>query len=57
MSRLEDLIAELCPNGVEYKTLGNCTDYIRGVVYNKSSEMQRGIKFYGRIIFLSAQIH
>lgn len=46
MSRLEDLIAELCPNGVEYKTLGNCTDYIRGVVYNKSSEINNNAEGY-----------
>ena len=24
MSKIDDLIAKLCPNGVEYKTLGNC---------------------------------
>lgn len=24
MSKLEELIQELCPNGVEYKTIGNC---------------------------------
>lgn len=24
MSRLEELIAELCPNGVEYKMFGEC---------------------------------
>jgi len=31
MSRLEELIAELCPDGVEYKTLGEiATDIYRG---------------------------
>ena len=28
MSRLEELIAELCPDGVEYKTLGEIAVYI-----------------------------
>ena len=31
MSRLEELIAELCPDGVEYKKLGEiATDIYRG---------------------------
>ena len=29
MSKLEDLIAELCPNGVEYKTLGEICSYAK----------------------------
>ena len=29
MSRLEELIAELCPNGVEYKELGDVTELIK----------------------------
>ena len=29
MSRLDELIAELCPNGVEYKPLGEVTSYER----------------------------
>ena len=38
MSRLEELIAALCPDGVEYKTLGElATDIFRGAL--------RGIKF------------
>lgn len=31
MSRLDELIAELCPNGVEYKTLGECTQKISNI--------------------------
>ena len=46
MSRLEDLIAELCPNGVEHKTLGDCAEYIRGVVYNKSAEINDNSEGY-----------
>ena len=30
MSKLDDLINELCPNGVEYKTLGEICDILRG---------------------------
>lgn len=29
MSRLEELITELCPNGVEYKTLGEICSYAK----------------------------
>ncbi len=38
MSRLQKLIQELCPDGVEYKKFSQCCSYIRGVVYNKSQE-------------------
>ncbi len=38
MSRLEDLIAKLCPDGVEYKVFSEICQYIRGVTYNKSQE-------------------
>lgn len=36
MSRLEELIAELCPDGVEYKNLGKITTILRGVRVVKS---------------------
>lgn len=36
MSRLEELIAELCPDGVEYKTLGEVVVISRGVRVVKS---------------------
>lgn len=32
-SRLEDLIAELCPNGVEYKKIGDIADYEQPTKY------------------------
>lgn len=35
MSKLQDLIQELCPNGVEYKKLGNVCELSRGKVYSK----------------------
>lgn len=30
MSKLDELIAELCPAGVEYKTLGEISTIVRG---------------------------
>ena len=42
MSHIEDLIEELCPNGVEYRPLGEIAEYIRGVTYKKSDEDDQG---------------
>lgn len=36
-SKLEDLIAELCPNGVEYKALSEVSDMKRGTTVTKKS--------------------
>ena len=33
MSKLEELIAELCPDGVEYKKLEECLDYEQPTKY------------------------
>ena len=33
MSKLDELIKELCPNGVEYKELGEYLDYIQPTKY------------------------
>ena len=30
MSKLEELIKEKCPNGVEYRTIGDIANYRRG---------------------------
>lgn len=30
MSKIDELIAKLCPNGVEYKKLGQVGEFIRG---------------------------
>lgn len=35
MSKLEKLIAELCPDGVEYKTLGEIASISRGGNFQK----------------------
>ena len=37
MSRLEELIAELCPNGVEYLKLKECSEMKRGTSATKST--------------------
>ena len=37
MSKLEDLIAKLCPNGVEYKALSEVSDMKRGTTVTKKS--------------------
>ena len=38
MSKLKELIAELCPNGVEYVKFDEICTYVRGITYNKSKE-------------------
>lgn len=35
MSRLEELIAELCPAGVEYKTLGELGSFMEALLVNR----------------------
>ena len=39
MTRLEKLIEELCPNGVEYVKFSDVCEYVRGITYNKSQEI------------------
>lgn len=46
MSKLEELIQELCPDGVEYKPFFDIAKYIRGVTYNKSCEITDGSDGY-----------
>ncbi len=38
MSKLQELIDRLCPDGVEFKPLGEVSTYVRGVTYNKHQE-------------------
>ena len=38
MAMIDDLLKELCPDGVEWKSFSDCCSYIRGITYNKSQE-------------------
>ena len=43
MSKLEELIQELCPNGVEYKKLGEIVEYQRGKTITKKNIIEGDI--------------
>ena len=51
MSKLDDLIKELCPNGVEYKPLGEIANIFRGGNFQKRDFCEKGIPciHYGQI--------
>ena len=51
MSRIDDLIRDLCPNGVEHKTLGEVGEFIRGSGIKKSDFIKQGYPciHYGQI--------
>ena len=40
MSKFDELISTLCPDGVTYISILETCDYIRGVTYNKGQEVQ-----------------
>lgn len=42
MSRLDELIAELCPNGVKTVSLGTVCEITKGVQFNKSNMKDEG---------------
>lgn len=42
MSRIDDLIQELCPAGVPEVSLGSVAEYVRGVTYSKNDEVSEG---------------
>lgn len=42
MSRIDDLIKDLCPDGVAIERLGNVAQYVRGVTYSKNDEVNTG---------------
>jgi len=42
MSRLEELIAELCPNGVGYKNLGEVVSFLNGRAYKQQELLSEG---------------
>ncbi len=39
MNKIESLIDKLCPNGVEFRNLGEVCEYIRGITYDKNQEI------------------
>lgn len=51
MSRLQELIAELCPDGVEYKTLGEVGVFMRGSSFQKKHFVEDGTPciHYGQV--------
>lgn len=51
MNKLEQLIKELCPNGVEYKTLGKIGKFTRGNGLQKKDFVDTGkpVIHYGQI--------
>ena len=51
MSKLETLIQQLCPDGVEYKKLGDITTITRGGNFQKKDFTDTGIPciHYGQI--------
>jgi type I restriction enzyme S subunit len=51
MIKLERLIAKLCPNGVEYKTLGEIGEFVRGSGLQKKDFRENGVGciHYGQI--------
>ena len=36
MSRIEELIKEKCPNGVEFKTIGECCNFQNGYAFKSN---------------------
>ena len=51
MSRMDDLIAAACPNGVEYRPLGELGEFIRGRRFTKVDYVESGLGsiHYGEI--------
>ena len=43
MGHIDELIAEMCPNGIKYKLFYEVAQYIRGVTYSKDKEVNDGI--------------
>jgi len=42
VSRIDELIAELAPQGVPHKTVSEVAVYVRGVTYSKDDEQPDG---------------
>jgi type I restriction enzyme S subunit len=43
MSQINDLIAQLCPNGVEFKAIGDFGELVRGNGMPKSDFAESGV--------------
>ena len=43
MSRIDDLIAEHCPSGVEFKALGDVGELVRGRRFTKADYVDTGL--------------
>ncbi|WP_304141078.1 hypothetical protein, partial [Finegoldia magna] len=46
MSRLDELIQKLCPNGVEYKELGEIGNFYGGLTGKSKEDFQNGNKSF-----------
>ena len=42
MSKIDDMIKKLCPNGVEHKMLGEVCSIGKGVQFNKKDMLDQG---------------
>ena len=40
MSKLEELIAELCPDGVEYVRINDCVEKIKNIKWSDSKSLE-----------------
>ena len=51
MSRVDDLVAKLCPGGVAFKELGEVGEFIRGRRFTKADYVESGLGaiHYGEI--------
>ncbi|MDO4590791.1 MAG: restriction endonuclease subunit S [Slackia sp.] len=51
MSRIDELIARLCPDGVEYRALGEVGEFLRGTSFQKKHFVEEGIPcvHYGQL--------
>ena len=50
MNTIKQLIEKYCPEGVEYKKLGEVCTYTRGVTYNKANEINDGTQDGWRVL-------
>jgi len=50
MSRLDELIQQFCPNGVEYYYFNEICSYVRGITYNKSKEEQESDEYTWKVL-------